>query len=881
MSEKEILDDYYSSISKEKKDTWNDSKNKIKVKPKVLIKKKTSQDEKEENLNSKVESRIIQENKNNLDIKKDISNKKTTFSKPFEKNKDLDNGIKKEVVTATVKENNTKTTFKKDFYKKEWTDKNTYNKRVFTKKEYSNKDNQTKVIQKSHNASSGNNSGNNNINSRNTNTPNKSNEVKKEAFQKNNFIKKDFFSKDISSKNDLIEKDILVKPTFIKKDFWKDKPRSWFGSKKDNEYSDKSKKTKLSPYSKHRRFFTEIKSDENENNFIRSHKINKKSKETKNIEDIKQNLTDHAWETIIIWDILSLKELSEKIGVLLPKLLAEFMKNWMMVNLNSKIDFETASIIAESFDIKLERDKSLWINVEDIMKWNLFDLLVEEDQSKLIERPPIISIMWHVDHWKTSLLDYIRNEKVAESEAWWITQSIWAYQVIKNGKKITFLDTPWHEAFTIMRSRWVKSTDIAILVVAADEWVKPQTIESINHAKEAWISIIVAMNKMDKEWVNIDLLKSQLAEHWLISEEWWWDVPMVPVSAKTGFWIDDLLEIILLVAEMKELKANPDRLWIWTVLESHLDMKLWPVATVLINAWNINIWDNIVCKEAYWKIKVLKDYKSKDIKKAISWDPVLIAWLDKVVNWWDILQVVPTSELARDKSLEYKEIILKQSKSKTSSLDLIMSMIKSWALKNLKIVLKADTNGSLEAIKWALIKLSTPETKVSIIHSWVWNITEWDLLMCSWSSAILIWFWVDILWNAEKMLDSLGIEYINSPIIYRITEKIEKIISWMLDPKEVETIFWSALVAWIFYTWKEFMVVWLKLKEWDKIENKLKIRVIRKQKIIWKWEILSLKQWVEEVKSLEWPTECWIKFAWNVVLEEWDILEIYKNEIQK
>jgi translation initiation factor IF-2 len=552
-----------------------------------------------------------------------------------------------------------------------------------------------------------------------------------------------------------------------------------------------------------------------------------------------------------------------------------------MVNLNSKIDFETSAIIAESFNINLERDKSWWINVEDIIKWNLADLLLEDDITKLKDRPPVISIMWHVDHGKTSLLDYIRQEKVAEWEAGGITQSIWAYQVVKNGKKITFLDTPWHEAFTIMRARWAKSTDIAILVVAADEWVKPQTIESINHAKEAWISIIVAMNKMDKEWANPDHLKSQLAEHWIISEEWWGDVPMVPVSAKTWFWIDDLLEIILLVAEMKELKANPDRLWVWTIIESHLDMKYGPVATVLINSWSISIWDNIVSKQAFWKVKVLKDYKSKHIKIAHPWDPVLIVWLDEVANGWDILQVVPTAELARDKSLEYRSIMMNQKHTKLSSLDMIMSKIKSWTLKNLKVVVKADTNGSLEAIKWALLKLATAETKVSVIHSWVWNITEWDVLMCSWGSAILIWFWVDVLWTAKKSIDSMWVEFISSNIIYKITEKIEKIVTWMLDPKEIETVFWNATVLSVFYTSKEFMIVWLKIKDEEKIENKLKLRVIRKQKLVWKWEILSLKRWVEEIKSLEWPIECWIKFSWNVVLEEGDILEMYKVEIQK
>lgn len=621
--------------------------------------------------------------------------------------------------------------------------------------------------------------------------------------------------------------------------------------------------------------------EEKEVTFTRSNKLAKKKKEEKNIEDIKQNLTVRSWETVIVWDFVTLKELSEKIWVVLPKLMAEFMKNWMMVNINSKIDFDSASIVSEAFDIKLERDISSWAKVEDILAWDLTALLAEDDSSKLVARCPIVSIMWHVDHWKTSLLDYIRKTKVTAWEAGWITQSIWAYQVELETWTITFLDTPWHEAFTIMRARWAKSTDIAILVVAADEWVKPQTIESINHAKEAWIPVIVAINKMDKVWANPEHVKWQLAENWLLAEDWWWDVPMVPVSAHSGFWIEELLEMILLVAEMKELKANPDRNAIATVIESHLDQKLWPVATVLINTWTINKQDNIVCNDSYWKVKILKNFASKNILKATPWEPVLIVWLDKVVEWWDILQVVNSPELARQKSLEYKEILLKQKKAWASSLDILMSKIKAWNLKQLKIILKSDTNWSLEALKWALIKLSTPETTVSVIHQWVWSINEWDILMWQWSEAILVWFNVWVLPTAKWTLETSKVEFISSDIIYHITDRIEKIVTWMLDTKEVEIILCRAKVAWIFYTSKEFMVVWLKISEWEKIQNNTQVRVIRNKKFIWGGKIKSLKSWTLEVKELEWPIECWIKYEWKVIIEMWDELEVYKVEKQK
>jgi len=615
--------------------------------------------------------------------------------------------------------------------------------------------------------------------------------------------------------------------------------------------------------------------------FTRSNKIDKKPREEKKIEDIKQNLISKSWGTVILDDVFSLKEFSEKMWVPLVKLIAEFMKNGMMVNINSKIDFDSACIISEAFDIKLQRDNSKWVSVKDLISWNINDLLIEDDDSVLEERPPVVSIMGHVDHGKTSLLDSIRKWNIADWEAGWITQSIWAYQVEQNWKKATFLDTPGHEAFTVMRSRWAKATDIAILVVAADEWVKPQTIESINHAKEAGIPIIVAINKMDKEWANPDHIKGQLSEHWLTPEDWGWDTPMIPVSAKTWFGIEELIEIILLVAEMKELKVNPNRAWVATVVESHLDSNLGPVATVLVNTWNINKWEDIVCWESFWKIRTMKNFEKKGLLKAVAGDPVLVIWLDKVVNGWDILQVVASPSIAKTKANEYSEILASNNKNKISGLDILMSRIKAWNLKQLKVLIKSDTNWSLEAIKVAVSKLSTSDTNVIIIHSWVGSITEWDVLMVKSSQAILIWFNVGIIAWAKKTLDNADIEYIDSKIIYHITERIEKIVSWMLDPKEVEVKFWQAKVWGIFYTDKDFMIVGLILKEWVKIEKNCEVRVIRKDKKISSWKITSLKQWIEEVKELEWPIECWVRFEWKWEILIGDIFELYKIEIQK
>lgn len=621
---------------------------------------------------------------------------------------------------------------------------------------------------------------------------------------------------------------------------------------------------------------------DDDSGFTRSNKLKAKKKEEKKVEDISQNLKARTWETVEVAEFLSLKEFSEKIGVALPQLIAEFMKNGMMMTINSQVDFDTASLIAEAFDVKLEKDNSWWVGIDDLTSWNIKDLLVEDDTSKLEERPPVISIMGHVDHGKTSLLDHIRESKVADGEAGWITQSIGAYQVEYNNKKITFLDTPGHEAFTIMRSRWAKSTDIAILVVAADEWVKPQTIESISHAREAWIPIVVAINKMDKEWANPDHVKGQLAEQGLTPEDWGGETPMIPVSAHTGFGIEELLEIILLVAEMQELKANPNRLWIATIIESHLDTQLGPVATVLINTWTIEKGSSMVCGASYGKVKVLKDYTSKNIKFAGPGSPVLVVGLDKVVEGGDVLQIVSGVDVARTKAIEYEEYLANQKSLKSSQLDILMSKIKSWNLKHLKIVLKADTNGSLEAVKNALLKLSTEETSVSVIHSWVGNITEGDVLMCGWSSAILVGFGVSVWPNAKAALEESGVEYIESRIIYHITERIEKIVTGMLDPKEIETTLCEAKVGWIFYTSKKFLIVWLIISWEDmSIENNTLVRVIRWDKVVGKGKIESLKQWVEEVSRLEAPVECWIKLTGTQNVEEWDILEVYKITIEK
>jgi translation initiation factor IF-2 len=597
----------------------------------------------------------------------------------------------------------------------------------------------------------------------------------------------------------------------------------------------------------------------------------------KNVDDIKQTLTDKTWQKIALKDFLTVKEFSDKIWIQLSKIIAEFLKNWMMVNLNTKVDFETCFIISEVFNITVFKEEQKDVSIASIIEWNISELLKNDDPEKSIVRPPIVSIMWHVDHGKTSILDYIRKTSIAWEEIWWITQKIWAYQVDRGDKKITFIDTPWHEAFGVMRARWARLTDIAIIVVAADEWIKPQTIESINHAKEANVPIIVAINKMDKAWANPEFVKWQLAEQWLQPEDWWWNTIIVPVSALTWLWIDTLLDMILLVAELQDLKADPERFAVATVIESKLDSKLWTLATVLINTWSLHKWDSIICWWSFWRIKFIKDYKWKNIDIAWPSFPVLISWLNNVVEWWDILQVVWDIEIARHKSHEFN--LLRASKSinnfEWASLEMLLNRIKTWNLKQLKIVLKADSNWSLEAVKDALLKLSTKEIKVSIIHDWVWEVNNSDVLMAGTSQAILIWYNVWTIWQAKNILSNSKIEYINKKVIYHILEKVWAIITWMIDIKHEDLDLWQAKVKAIFFTSKDKLILWLDVLSW-KIENKSKIRVIRNNKKVWNWEVLNLKSWITDVHEMLEKTECWIAFVWDIKVEVWDILEIFK-----
>ncbi len=598
--------------------------------------------------------------------------------------------------------------------------------------------------------------------------------------------------------------------------------------------------------------------------------------------DIRQTLVDRTGQEIAIPEMLSVKEFSEKIGVPLPKILGELMKNGMMTNINTKIDFDTCYLIAEAFEVKMTREVNNDASVTDILAGKVSELLKNDDIEKLETRPPIISIMGHVDHGKTSILDYIRETQVASGEAGGITQKIGAYQVERNGHKITFLDTPGHEAFSIMRSRGAKLTDLAVIVIAADEGMKPQTIESINHAKSAEIPMIVAINKMDKPGANLDLIRGQLAEQGLQPEDWGGTTVVVPVSARTGLGIETLLDMIILSTDMMDLKAHPSRPAVGTVIESHLDQKLGPLSTVLVNAGSLKKGDFVVCASAYGRVRALKDYRGKNLDHAISSTPVQVVGLSAVVEGGDILQVVPDSVTAQAKAQEF--LIAKSKRSihsfEGASLNMLLTRIKTGSLKQLKVVIKCDSNGSLEALKAALGKLSTDETQVTFIHSGVGEINESDVLMAGTSSALLVAYNVGVNIHARQTLLNSKIEFIDKKVIYHIIEKIEAIITGMVDLRFDDLDLGTTTVKAIFYSGKDKLIIGMSV-DTGVIENKAKIRVIRAGAKVGSGEVVNLKSGPSDVHEIEAGQDCGISFRGDVKIEVGDTLELYKMVARK
>ncbi|CBH21810.1 Translation initiation factor IF-2 [Acetoanaerobium sticklandii] len=571
---------------------------------------------------------------------------------------------------------------------------------------------------------------------------------------------------------------------------------------------------------------------------------------------------------IIIGDTIVVGDLAKKLDIAASEVIMKLIKLGIMANINQEIKFETAEKIALDYDISLEREEK---------EEEAADIIIEEDEAEdLKPRPPIVTVMGHVDHGKTSLLDSIRNTRVTDREAGGITQHIGASEVTVNGKKVVFLDTPGHEAFTEMRSRGAKVTDIAILVVAADDGIMPQTVEAINHSKAAGVPIIIAINKIDKPSANIERVRQELSEKGLLVEEWGGDVIDVPVSAKTGENIDTLLEMVLLVAEMEELKANPDRNAVGTVIESNLDKGRGPVATVIISNGTLKVGDPIVAGSSYGKVRAMINDKGKRIKKAPPSTPVEILGLNEVPNAGDQFVVLASDKAARIIAENRKEKIRDEQMKASSKISLedLFEKMQHGELKELNIIVKADVQGSVEAVRQSIEKLSNEEVSVRVIHGGVGAITESDIMLASASNAIVIGFNVRPSTGANTLVEREKVDMRTYRIIYEAIEDIEKAMKGMLDPEYVEEELGKAEIRLPFKVPNAGMVAGSYVIS-GKILRNAKARLVRDGIVVYDGTIDSLRRFKDDVKEVATGYECGIGLTNFNDIKEGDIIEAY------
>ena len=541
----------------------------------------------------------------------------------------------------------------------------------------------------------------------------------------------------------------------------------------------------------------------------------------------------------------------------------------VMATINQEIDFDTAALVASEFGVTCE-ELPPDVDPTEIPE-------VEDDPKSLKLRPPVVTVMGHVDHGKTSLLDCIRNTHVSAHEAGGITQHIGAYQVNCKGKKIVFLDTPGHEAFTAMRARGAQITDIAILVVAADDGVMPQTVEAINHAKSAEVPIIVAINKIDKPGANPDHVKQELMEHGLVPEEYGGDTIMVPVSAKKQLGIDDLLENVLLVAEVEELKANPNRDARGVIVEAKLDKGRGPVATVLVQNGTLRIGDSVVCGTTYGKVRAMVDDRGNNVKKAGPSVPVEILGLNDVPEAGDVLAVLEEKQARSIAEARIERQRTKLIKSKKVSLDDLFQQIQEGEIKDLNIVVKADVQGSVEALCGSLLKLNkNDEVRVSIVHSGVGAVNESDVMLASASNAIIIAFNVRPDANARRLADTEDVDIRTYRVIYDALNDVKDAMSGMLKPKYKEVVQGRVEIRQVMKFSKALVAGSYVLE--GKICNNSKIRIIRDNIEVFDGEIDSLRRFKDEVKEVNAGYECGISIIDYRDFKEGDIIEAYTME---
>ena len=627
-----------------------------------------------------------------------------------------------------------------------------------------------------------------------------------------------------------------------------------------------------------------VASNQNQND-TKKHK-KKKNKKEKNKKSNKQQPaiieapTEEtiSEDTILVRDGMTVGELSEVLSVNSTELIKKlFMELKIMANINQSLTLEQIELIAMDYGKEIQEEVE--INKEDLDLY--FE--VEDEEKNLKERAPIVTIMGHVDHGKTTLLDTIRNTRVTAGEAGGITQHIGAYQVRTKDKKITFLDTPGHAAFTTMRARGAKITDVTILVVAADDGVMPQTIEAINHAKAADVPIIVAVNKMDKPQANPDRVMNELVEYGLISEEWGGDTIFVPISALKGEGIDELLENILLVTEMQELKANPNRLALGTVIEAKLDKGRGAVATLLVQNGTLNVGDPLVVGNTYGRVRAMINDRSKNIHTAKPSTPVEITGLQDVPNAGDRFVVFGDEKTARQIGEKRQQQYIETTRQANSavSLDTLFEQMKQGEMKDLNIIIKADVQGSVEALAMSLAKIDVEGVNVRIIHTGVGAINESDITLAVASSAVVIGFNVRPDNNAKQMAATEQVDIRLHSIIYKVIEEIEAAMTGLLDPEFVEKVIGLAEVRQVYKVSKIGTIAGAYVTE-GKVSRDGKVRVIRDSVVIYEGEIDTLRRFKDDVKEVQSGYECGMTVENFNDIKEGDVFEVYiMEEVKK
>ena len=610
------------------------------------------------------------------------------------------------------------------------------------------------------------------------------------------------------------------------------------------------------------------------NNQNSNNSYGKNNGKNNNSQPVKQQPVkeEETIKEIILPETLTIKELADKMKIQPSALVKKLFMQGQIVTINQEIDFDTAQEIALEYDIIAEQEEKVDI-IEELLRED------EEDESKLVKRPPVVCVMGHVDHGKTSLLDAIRQTNVIAKEAGGITQHIGAYTVTVNGEQITFLDTPGHEAFTAMRMRGAQSTDIAILVVAADDGVMPQTVEAINHAKAAGISIIVAVNKIDKPSANIDKVKQELAEYELVAEDWGGDTIFVPVSAHTKEGIDTLLEMILLEAEVCELKANPNRKARGLVIEAQLDKGRGPVATVLVQKGTLHVGDAIAAGSFYGKVRAMVNDKRMRVNTATPSTPVEILGLNGVPNAGEVFVATENDKEARNFAETFikdgREKLLEGSKAKAKmSLDDLFNQIQEGELKELDLIVKADVQGSVEAVKNSLTRLSNDEVVVKVIHAGVGAINESDVILASASNAIIIGFNVRPDNLAKEIAEREKVDLRLYRVIYQAIADVEAAMKGMLDPVFEEKVIGHAEVRQLFKASGVGTIAGSYVLD-GVFQRGCSVRITREGEQIFEGALASLKRFKDDVKEVKSNYECGLVFEKFNDVKEGDIVEAY------